>query len=198
MINSCPTPPCGNPHLPDGAQLIPLSMHQEPRGIFTEVFRESWDVVKPPVQWNVVRSNPTVLRGVHVHHTHWDFLIILDGEALIQLHDMRVHSPSYTNSCSLSLSGTKLQALVIPPGVAHGFYFSTSAVHLYSVSSYWDTADELGCRFDDPALNISWPNCQPILSPRDATLGDYQVLSCALAPHQERLMPPDMSRAANS
>jgi dTDP-4-dehydrorhamnose 3,5-epimerase len=66
--------------------------------------------------------------------------------------------------------GDKLQALVIPSGIAHGFYFHTSSIHMYGVTEYWNPDDELGCHYADPQLQISWPTSHPILSERDENL----------------------------
>ena len=62
--------------------------------------------------------------------------------------------------------------MLIPPGVAHGFYSPGPTAVLYAVSSYWDQEDELGVAFDDPALGLTWPVARGdvILSERDATL----------------------------
>jgi dTDP-4-dehydrorhamnose 3,5-epimerase len=60
--------------------------------------------------------------------------------------------------------------------VAHGFLFHEPSLHIYAVSHYWDTADELGCRWDDPELGIPWPDAQPLISPRDAGLPPLRQL----------------------
>jgi len=150
-------------------KLIPLKAFSDSRGIFTEVYRKSWDIGIEPVQWNVVRSEANVLRGVHAHIQHDDYLLILEGEASIGLKDLRLGSPTFTQSEMISLSGTEPATLFIPKGVAHGFYFHTSAMHLYSVSHYWNLDDELGCFWNDPALELDWPATNPLLSERDAS-----------------------------
>jgi dTDP-4-dehydrorhamnose 3,5-epimerase len=76
----------------------------------------------------------------------------------------------------IEADGEELQALVIPPGVAHGFYFPRPSLHAYAVSHYWNPLDELGCRFDDPELGITWPDPNPTLSERDKTLPPLAVL----------------------
>ena len=66
---------------------------------------------------------------------------------------------------------------MIPVGVAHGFYFhSERSVHVYAVSHEFDPADELGCRWDDPELDIVWPCSAPLISSRDKTLGSLSDL----------------------
>ena len=64
--------------LPVGVVLQPLAPNDDDRGTFTELFRNSWSLDVQPAQWNVVRSVPTVLRGVHAHWRHADYLTHTD------------------------------------------------------------------------------------------------------------------------
>lgn len=41
---------------------------------------------------------------------------------------------------------------------------------MYAVSRYFDSSDELGCRWDDPDLAIPWRVSAPSISPRDMAL----------------------------
>ena len=68
------------------------------------------------------------------------------------------------------------RALVIPVGVAHGFYFHEPSIHVYAVSHEFDPADELGCRWYDPTLEIAWPCTDPLISARDRELGSLSEL----------------------
>ena len=157
-------------HLPAGVHLVPLEMHTDDRGTFTELFRQSWvdDLTLP--QWNVVHSQANVLRGVHVHLRHADYVTVVSGRALFGLCDLRRGSPTAGLRTHVEMDGARIQGLIIPPGVAHGFYFRSPAVHVYGVSEYWDAQDELGCHFADPELSLTWPTSTPLLSRRDAAL----------------------------
>ncbi len=172
-------------------------MHADDRGVFTELFRQSW-VATPQVQWNAVNSHARVLRGVHVHLRHHDYLSVLRGRALIGLCDLRPGSPTHKLACFVELAEGLLSAIQIPPGVAHGFYFVEPSLHVYAVSEYWDPDDELGCRFDDPALGLKWPNPNPLLSPRDAALGPLKDLAARIPvwqPPEQSPPPPGSARA---
>lgn len=122
-----------------------------------------------------------MLRGVHAHLHHADYLTVPLGRATIGLRDLRPSSRTYGSSTMVELGDTHPAALVIPPGVAHGFYFHTPSLHVYAVSCYWDRADELGCRWDDPALEIDWPSRPRLVSERDAALGTVADLERAIA-----------------
>ena len=162
--------------LPAGVSLRTLTPHADDRGIFTELYRVSWDPAITPVQWNAVRSEANVLRGVHVHPRHTDYLIALSGSATIGLHDLRPGSPTEGVGTTVELDAREPHALVIPVGVAHGFYFHEQSMHVYAVSHEFDPADELGCRWDDPDLHIAWPCAEPLISRRDRELGSLSEL----------------------
>jgi dTDP-4-dehydrorhamnose 3,5-epimerase len=156
-------------HLPDGVRILPLVPHADERGELVELYRQSWGGPRP-VQWNCVRSEARTLRGVHVHIAHWDYLVVTSGSCLFGLYDARGGSPTEGHRAFVQADGARPFALVLPPGVAHGFYFAVPSVHVYGVTHYWDLRDELGCRFDDPDLGLDWPTRDVVLSPRDQRL----------------------------
>lgn len=162
--------------LPEGVHLRRLVPHADARGVFTEAFRAEWDSGVTPVQWNMVRSRPGVLRGVHAHHRHGDYLLLAEGRASVGLHDLRAGSPTAGASAMVTLDARRPAAIVIPPGVAHGFLFHTPSIHVYAVSHYWDPDDELGCRYDDPGLGLDWPERPVRVSERDLALPGLDVL----------------------
>jgi dTDP-4-dehydrorhamnose 3,5-epimerase len=162
--------------LPFGVELHQLEPHADERGVFTELFRDSWGLPVTPAQWNTVRSERNVLRGVHVHWRHSDYLTVVAGRASIGLHDLREGSETEGLGALVELTGDQPAALTIPIGVAHGFYFHEPSIHVYAVSHEFDPGDELGCRWDDPALHIPWSSSEPSLSERDRTLGSLSEL----------------------
>ena len=155
-----------------------LVTHGDSRGELTELYRRDWFPGAPELlQWNHVRSSANVLRGVHVHHSHEDFLFLAAGQMRLGLYDLRPDSPTQGQSGIIELRGDLPQVVQIPTGVAHGFYFPESAVLFYGVTHYWDPNDELGCRWDDPELTINWSlRQQPLLSARDQTAGSLQQM----------------------
>ncbi len=169
---------------PDGVALHRFTTHRDARGSFTEVFRAEWDVGVAPVQWNAVSSEQGSLRGVHVHLRHDDYLLYLKGRASVGLRDLRRGSPTEGMSALLELGEDRLSAIVIPHGVAHGFYHHEPSLHLYAVSRYWDAADELGCHWADPDLELSWPAEPTLVCERDATAPSLAELLERIEPWQ--------------
>jgi dTDP-4-dehydrorhamnose 3,5-epimerase len=162
--------------LPRDVRVIPLEPHGDERGTFIELFRAEWPTGVEPIQWNLVHSKAGVLRGVHVHPCHDDYLTVVRGRASIGLRDLRPDSPTAGTAACVELTAERPEAIAIPHGVAHGFYFHEPSTHVYAVSHYWDLADELGCRWDDPALEIPWPQQQAQISSRDEALPPLQAL----------------------
>ncbi len=88
--------------------------------------------------------------------------------------DLRAHSPTYGQWVSAELSAANQQQLWVPVGFAHGFLtLSDRAEVQYKASGFWNRECERSLRWDDPALEISWPLDQlgmatPLLSEKDA------------------------------
>ena len=183
-------------NLPDGVELRPLTMNRDSRGSFTELFREEWDTGLSPVQWNAVSSEPGTLRGVHLHIRHDDYLTVLKGRAFVGLRDLRNGSPTEELSVLVELTEDPLTALVIPHGVAHGFYFPEPSLHLYAVTKYWDVDDELACHWADPDLEIAWPAEPTNVSERDATAQSLAELLDELGPWQPLQEPAPLVASA--
>ena len=120
------------------------------------------------VQANLSVSRAGVLRGLHFHRRQYDYWIPAWGRLRAGLADLRPDSP--TRGRSLTVDLEEGQALLIPPGVAHGFYALTDARLVYLVTEYFTGGDEWSVRWDDPDLAVPWDlPAPPILSERDRT-----------------------------
>jgi dTDP-4-dehydrorhamnose 3,5-epimerase len=159
----------------EGVRVRELEQHSDERGDLVELFRERWFDGFEPVQWNSIRSDGNVLRGFHCHLRHTDLLALIGGTMTMGLMDLRHDSPTSGRSEVMTLRAAG-EAVLIPPGVGHGFYFPEPAILMHSVSHEWDAADELACNWADPALGIEWGCVAPRLSARDRTAGSLDEL----------------------
>ena len=152
-------------------EIVPLPVHEDPRGALVELCRNAWLEPDEPVQWNAITNRSGVLRGVHWHNHHVDFISPVYGSLFVAAVDLRIDSPTEGRSEVIELEAAAPRAIVIPAGVAHGFYSARESVVMYGVSAYWDPDDELGVRWDDPALGIPWPSeaANAVISDRDAS-----------------------------
>lgn len=168
----------------DGVELRWLNENPDQRGSFTELFAQEWGVGISPVQWSMVRSEPNVLRGLHIHQRHDEWFCLIEGHCLVGLYDTRCDSQTFGQHALYELSGTDLKTVSFPAGLLHGWYYYTPSIHLQAVSeSYCNYAgdDNAGCRWNDPALGIPWAISEPILSERAAHFPPLSDLLAALA-----------------
>jgi dTDP-4-dehydrorhamnose 3,5-epimerase len=149
------------------------------RGSFTRLYcAEAFDAPMPGlcfVQANlsITRRLGTV-RGMHLQRApaqEYKLVRCLRGQVFDVAVDLRRGSPTFGRHFALELSEHNHCALLIPPGVAHGFQaLCDDTQMLYQHSAAHAPALEHGVRHDDPQLAIAWPLPVSLVSPRDAAL----------------------------
>jgi dTDP-4-dehydrorhamnose 3,5-epimerase len=163
-----------------GVQLRRLAMNRDARGCFTELYSNAWGLPIEPVQWSLVASSRKVLRGMHLHLRHDEYIVVVQGRACIGLYDLRPDSPTRGASSLIELDGNSLTGVCFPRGVLHGWYFYEDGVHLQAVSeryAAYHPEDNLGCLWSDAELNIPWPDRTPIVSERSASFPSLRELA---------------------
>jgi len=151
-----------------GLYTVRLESHPDDRGRFVETFRRSWiPGCGEMLQGNRSDSKAGVLRGIHYHLFQADYWYVPSGRSIAALVDLRQSSPTYKAVDTVEMGDENEVGVYIPPGVGHGFYALTEVTMTYQVDQYFDGSDELGVRFDDPALAIPWPEGERIVSDRD-------------------------------
>ena len=163
----------------DGVWQVQSTPLPDARGSFTRLScAEAFDAVMPGlcfVQINLsVTQRRGTLRGLHLQRApaqEYKLVRCLRGRVFDVAADLRPGSPSYGRCFGLELNEEQPLALLIPPGVAHGFQALSDNVQLlYQHSSAHVPALDDGVRHDDPTLAIRWPLPVGLVSPRDAAL----------------------------
>ena len=158
----------------DGVSLRLLEEQPDIRGSFTEVYCETWGLPIIPAQWSVVRSVAGTLRGMHLHLRHSEYFLCISGRSCVGLYDLRPASPTKDSSMLIHVSGISPVAISFPCGIAHGWLFLSDAIHLQAVSeayaNYKDD-DNVGIYWNDPELNLLWPERPRIVSPKANAFG---------------------------
>jgi dTDP-4-dehydrorhamnose 3,5-epimerase len=154
----------------DGVYLVRFQKFGDARGYFYETFRKTWiPGVREMVQGNCSFSAKGVLRGLHYHFKQADFWAVPMGRVRAALYDFRAGSATEGKSDVLEIGRDTPAGLYIPRGVAHGFCALEDSIMTYLVDEYYDNSDELGIKWDDPALGLDWGLTEaPVLSGRDA------------------------------
>jgi dTDP-4-dehydrorhamnose 3,5-epimerase len=133
------------------------------------------------VQDNQSRSDKGVLRGLHFqkNYPQGKLVRVIQGEAFDVAVDIRPGSASYGKWHGVRLSEKEQNQFYIPPGFAHGFLvLSETCVFAYKCTDFYHPEDEGGIVWNDPAINIKWPDlgAEYILSEKDKELPSLSSL----------------------
>jgi len=157
----------------EGAYVRRTPTFPDERGSFTELWRTDWFDDLPEGtdalmrQANVSRSKPRVLRGLHLHRHQADFWVVAEGRAFVALVDVRPVLAGTGAAAVHTVEADPGTAIYVPAGVAHGFYAPEGLTLIYLVTNVYDGSDELGFAFDDPDVDVPWPDPEPVVSHRD-------------------------------
>lgn len=163
--------------------LIEPKVFGDERGFFMEsynhqVWQEKTSLDVTFVQDNHSRSASRVLRGLHYQlppKAQGKLVSCVAGEVFDVAVDIRRKSPTFGQWVGQTLSADNHHQLWIPPGFAHGFLvLSDSADFLYKTTDYYSPEHERCIRWDDPELDIEWPeSAQPKVSDKDAAGNNF-------------------------
>lgn len=102
------------------------------------------------------------LRGLHLQrdpHGETKMVRCTRGEIFDVAVDLRPASPTFGRHHSAHLSAENGLALLMPPGVAHGFLTLVPSSDVwYQMSELYEPDAATGVRWDDPELAIHWPS----------------------------------------
>jgi dTDP-4-dehydrorhamnose 3,5-epimerase len=155
--------------------IVSPKVFADARGYFMEAFKQSEfeaaGLGLPFVQENQSRSTAGTLRGLHYQRApraQGKLVRVTLGEIFDVAVDIRPDSPTFGRWVGVTLSAENRKAIYVPPGFAHGFcVVSPEAEVIYNTTEEYAPALEHGIPWNDPALGITWPVREPILSPRD-------------------------------
>ena len=150
----------------DGLVRVPLRLHEDERGWFCELRRDS-ALPRPMPQTNVSFSRAGVIRGLHYHERGQDDLFAcLRGTARVVVLD-RATGETFVED----IGDQNPIAVYVPGHCAHGFEALTDILFCYHVTTEYDPQhpDEHTVPWNDPRVVHLWSSSRPILSARDAT-----------------------------
>lgn len=158
-----------------GVLLITPTCHEDSRGYFIETYKRSaYERAGIPgtfVQENQSRSARNTLRGLHFQRApkaQAKLVRVLAGEIFDVAVDIRPGSATFGRWVGATLSGSNRQTMYIPEWCAHGFcVVSADAEVLYKTTAEYAPELEGGIAWNDPAIGITWPVSDPVLSERD-------------------------------
>lgn len=155
--------------------LVKPRVFDDDRGFFMETYKLSdfreFGIDQQFIQDNHSKSSRGVLRGLHYQmppFAQGKLIRCIQGEIWDVAVDIRRNSPSFGKWASITLSSENKQMLFVPEGFAHGFYtVSDTAEICYKVTAEYSREHDRGILWNDPEINIKWPDGPVALSDKD-------------------------------
>ena len=160
----------------EGVLLLKPKVFGDERGYFVETWQkeryEEIGINLPFVQDNHSKSTKGILRGLHYQkkHPQGKLVMVSYGEVFDVAVDCRPGSETFGKWVGVTLSEENKKMFYVPEGFAHGFLvLSDVAEFCYKCSDVYCPSAEGGIPYDDPTVNIQWPDCgvAPLLSEKD-------------------------------
>lgn len=155
----------------EGLYVIEPTVHGDARGYFMETYNFN-DMKENGLNMIFVQDNQScstkgVLRGLHFQkeYPQGKLVRVIKGEVFDVAVDLRKGSETYGKWFGVTLSDENKKQFYISPGFAHGsLVLSDVAEFCYKCTDFYHPGDEGGLLWNDPDINIKWPEVDaPIL-----------------------------------
>lgn len=156
-----------------GCYVIEPRILKDNRGCFVKTYQNSV-FQKHGIKLNMQEeyysiSRKGVIRGLHFQtppKDHGKFVYCIAGSVIDVFVDLRENSPTFKRTFSIELNDSSCIGLLLPKGVAHGFYTQTdSATLVYKTSTEYSPECDEGILWNSVAFD--WPDSNPIITDRD-------------------------------
>ena len=155
----------------EGLCVITPAVHGDNRGYFMETYSQR-DMEENGIRIQFVQDNQSmsvkgVLRGLHFQKNfpQTKLVRVINGSVFDVAVDLRAGSETFGKWYGIELTSENKKQFLIPRGFAHGFLvLSETAEFCYKCDDFYHPNDEGGLAWNDPAINIQWPE----------VTGDYQ------------------------
>ena len=152
------------------------SVNRDERGtIFTTFSKDLFTRYLPEglefIHDKFAESKKHVLRGLHGDDKTWKLISCVYGDIYEVVVDMRPDSPTFLKWGAFELNARNKKLILVPPHFVNGYcVLSDFCVFHYKLAyegEYFDVAQQMVVKWNDPRLNIPWPVKDPILQARD-------------------------------
>ena len=149
----------------EGLFIIEPSVFGDNRGYFMETYNKK-DMEEAGLDLNFVQDNQSmsvkgVLRGLHFQKEfpQGKLVRVIKGRVFDVAVDLRSGSETYGQWFGVELTEENKKQFYISEGFAHGFLvLSETAEFCYKVTDFYHPGDEGGLAWNDPEINIQWPD----------------------------------------
>lgn len=154
-VNKCPI---------EGLYIIEPTVHGDQRGYFMETYNQK-DLQEAGLNMVFVQDNQSmstkgVLRGLHFQKQYPQGKLVrtIKGEVFDVAVDIREGSKTFGQWYGIKLTEKNKKQFYISEGFAHGFLvLSEEAEFCYKVTDFYHPGDEGGLAWNDPEIDIKWP-----------------------------------------
>jgi dTDP-4-dehydrorhamnose 3,5-epimerase/CDP-3, 6-dideoxy-D-glycero-D-glycero-4-hexulose-5-epimerase len=144
------------------------------RGSFTKIFSKGTfqnDLTDIAESYYSI-SSKDVIRGMHFQlppFENYKLIHVIKGSIEDVVLDLRKESSTYLDFYKIELNEKNNLAILIPPGVAHGFkVLEDDTTMIYFSSKVFSSAHDCGIHYN--SLNYDWRIEKPIVSDKDENL----------------------------
>lgn len=159
-----------------GSYVVDILAAADERGWFARTFCiDEFRKIGFTANWMQINHSFTnktgTVRGMHYQlppFTEIKLVRCIAGSVFDVIIDLRKESDTFLKWFGTELSADNKKMIYIPEGFAHGFQTLTDNCELiYHHSQFYEPGSEAGIKYDDPAINIQWPNTVTNISKRD-------------------------------
>ena len=148
----------------NGLCIIEPAVHGDNRGYFMETYNQN-DMNEAGLGMVFVQDNQScsvkgVLRGLHFQKQfpQGKLVRVIKGSVFDVAVDLRRDSDTYGEWVGAELTEENTKQFNIPEGFAHGFLvLSDIAEFCYKCTDFYHPGDEGGLAWNDPEIDIKWP-----------------------------------------
>jgi dTDP-4-dehydrorhamnose 3,5-epimerase len=167
-----------------GAKLLTTPVFTDVRGSF-EVFWEQSDLAAAGLSFSPSNAHHSyntragTIRAFHFQrppHGQAKLVSCVSGKTWDVILDLRPESPTFREWEAVELAAASGTAVYIPRGCAHGFATlqDNSTVAYLIEGEYRPESAAVVC-WNDPALGVTWPALEPIISDKDRQAPDLDA-----------------------
>ena len=137
------------------------------RGYFSETFNRT-DFVEAGIIEEFCQDNHSfsmskgTIRGLHLQTNPMaqaKLVRVVEGSIFDVAVDIRKNSEDFGKWIALEISASKGNQIFVPAGFAHGFLtLEDNTEVVYKVDNHYSKEHDCSIRYDDPSLNIEWPD----------------------------------------
>ena len=168
-----------------GAYTIQIERLSDERGFFAR----SWcqhefeehgldpNLAQCNISYNKQRGT---MRGMHYQVAPYEEAKLVrctSGAIYDVIIDLRADSPTFMQHVGVVLTPDDRNMLYVPEGFAHGFLTLEDDTEVfYQMSEFFAPGAARGFRWNDPAFAIDWPEPVVVISERDQTYPDFELI----------------------